>query len=120
MKRSFLISAFVLLAVSLMLIACNAQQASLKQLESFTQKIENKSAGWSEADWDDAAVEFSEITQTLERYEYSDAERRRIGELKGRCVAQFYKHSLENVGQGVNDAFIELGGAIEGLIEGLK
>ena len=105
--------------LALLLAACNPSQSSLDELQKFTERIEQKSPDWSDADWDDAAIYYSEICQTLDRYDYTEEQLREIGKLKGRCLAQFAKHSFNEGTQGLHDSFIELGGAIEGLLEGL-
>ena len=108
-----------LLLLSLLLAACNPSQTAVDDLQKFTERIETKSDRWSDADWDDALLHYSELCQTIERYDYNDEQLREIGELKGRCMAQFYKHSFDDAAKGMHDAFIELGGAIEGLLDGL-
>jgi len=108
-----------LLLLSLLFVACNPSETALGDLQKFTERIEQKSDKWSEADWDDAAMLYSEIIQTIDRYDYDEEQIREIGKLKGRCLAQFAKHSFDEGTKGLNDSFIELGGAIEGLLEGL-
>jgi len=108
-----------LLMLSLLLAACNPSQTAMDDLQKFTERIETKSDNWSEADWDDAVVHYSEICQTIERYDYSEEQIHEIGRLKGRCVARFSKHAFDSGTQDIHDAFIELGGALEGLFEGL-
>lgn len=108
-----------LLLLPLLLTACHPEQMAMNDLQKFTERIEMKSDGWSDADWDDALMHYSEICQTIERYDYTDEQRHQIGELKGRCMAKFYKHSFDDATQGMHDSFIELGGAIEGLLDGL-
>lgn len=81
-----------LLMLSLMLAACNPSQSAIDDLQAFTERIEQKSDRWSEADWDDALMHFSEITQTIDRYSYSDEQQSTIDELKMRCIALFYEH----------------------------
>lgn len=110
---------FPLMLLSLVLVACNPSQMAVDDLEKFTERIETKSDKWSEADWDDAAMHYSELCQTVERYDYTEEELHQIGQLKGRCLAQFAKHSFNGATEGMHDAFIELGGAIEGLLDGL-
>lgn len=108
-----------LVLLSLLLAACNPSQTAVDDLQKFTERIESKSDNWSDADWDDALMHYSELCQTIEQYDYNDSRRYEIGELKGRCMAQFYKHSFDDATRGMHDAFIELGGAIEGLLDGL-
>lgn len=108
-----------LLLLSLLFVACNPSQTAKDDLRKFTERIEQKSDKWSDADWDDALMHYSEICQTLDQYKYTAEEKVEIGKLKGRCQAQFVKHSFNN---GVNDAtdtFLEMSGAIEGFFEGL-
>lgn len=106
--------------LSMLFVSCNPSQTALNDLQKFTERIEQKSSGWSEAEWDDALMYYSEICETIERNEYSDQEIREIGKLKGRCIAQFAKHSLHEGTRDMHDVFIELGGAIEGLLDGLN
>lgn len=108
-----------LLLLSLLLAACNPSQTAMEDLQKFTERIEQKSDRWNNADWDDALIHYAEICQTIERYDYDAEQKREIGELKGRCLAQFYKHSFDEGAEGMHDAFLELGGAIEGLLDGL-
>jgi len=110
---------FPIMLLALLLTGCHPSQTAMDDLQSFTERIEQKSDRWSEADWDDAAMHYSEICQTIERYDYTDEQLREIGRLKGRCLAQFAKHSFNESTQGLHDSFIELGGAIEGLLDGL-
>ena len=108
-----------LLMLSLLLAACNPAKSAKDDLQKFTERIETKSDNWSNADWDDALAHYSEICQTIERYDYSDEELREIGKLEGRCMAKFYKHSIKESKDELHDAFHELGGAIEGLMDEL-
>lgn len=111
-----------LLMLSLMLAACNPSQTAVDDLQKLTERIEQKSDKWSEADWDDAMQYYVELCQTIDRYDYTDEQQNQIGELKGRCKAKFRKHmikgaeeDLQEAGKELQDAFIELGGAIESL-----
>lgn len=78
------------------LMACNPDKTAYESLENFTERLEQKSADWSEADWDDALQKYSEIVQTLERYNYSDEQLESIGRLEGKCMAIFVRHGFEN------------------------
>ena len=78
---------FPIMLLALLLAGCHPSQTAMDDLQSFTERIEQKSDRWSEADWDDAAMHYSEICQTIERYDYTDEQLREIGRLKGRCLA---------------------------------
>ena len=101
------------------LVACNPSQMAFDDLQKFTERIENKSDNWSDADWDDALMHFAEISQTLDRYEYSDEQKLEIAKLKGRCKVQFAKHSFDNMNDEMLNAIIEFGGTLEGVFDGL-
>lgn len=100
---------------SLALVACNPGQTALSDLEKFTNRMEQKSESWSLADWDDAAQHYDEIIQTLSRYDYSDEELQRIGQLKGRCTAYFLKHYTNQAIDQIYDAGQEFEGFLDGL-----
>ena len=106
-----------LLMLSLLLAACHPSETAFNDLQKFTERIETKSDNWSDADWDDALMHYSEICQTLERYDYSEEQSYEIGQMKGRCMAKFYKHATKETTDELHDAFLELGGAIESLLE---
>ncbi len=106
-----------LLLLSLLFVACNPSESAKNDLQKFTERIEQKSDKWSDAEWDDALAYYSEMCQTIDRYDYSEEELREIGKLKGRCMAKFYKHSFDEGARDVHDAFIELGGAMEELFD---
>lgn len=105
---------------SLALVACNPGQTALSDLEKFTNRMEQKSESWSLADWDDAAQHYDEIIQTLSRYDYSDEELQRIGQLKGRCTAYFLKHYTNQAIDQIYNAGQELQGVLEGLNDALR
>ena len=108
-----------LMLLTILLAGCNPSQSAMNDLEKFTERIETKSDKWSAADWDDAVMNYSEICETLTRYEYTPEEKRHIGELKGRCKAQFFKHQFGEDTQDALDTILELGGALDGFLQGL-
>ncbi|MGN0187482.1 MAG: hypothetical protein ACI392_07050 [Paludibacteraceae bacterium] len=106
---------FSLMAIAL--VACDPQQTALDDLETFTARIEQKSATWSLAEWDDALQQFNEITQSLERYNYTDEELQHIGHLEGRCTAYFVAHYATQFEEQAHDALQEFQGALEGFLD---
>lgn len=114
MKKGILI-----LLLGVVLAACNADQVAIKDLEKFTQRMEQKSPNWSEADWDDAALQYNEICATLERYEYTEEQLRQIGVCEGKCTALFLKHSAANATRDLHNAVIEIGGAVDGFLQSI-
>ena len=82
---------FILFSLFL-LLSCNVKQNTVNQLERFTERIEQKSDSWSQADWDDALQHFDEIDGRLMRYEFADSTDRYIADLKVRCIIKFTEH----------------------------
>lgn len=99
--------------------ACNPDKTAYESLENFTERLEQKNADWSEADWDDAFQNYSEIVQTLERYNYSDEQLESIGRLEGKCMAIFLRHGFETASEKASSALREVSGALEGFLEAL-
>lgn len=108
----------LLLVVCALLWACNPGQGTIDSLEKLTSRIENNSSNWTEADWDDAAQNYSEIIETLQRYEYTDEQLQHIGQLEGRCMAGFTKHYSGQVIDIIHDASVEMMGVLEGFSSG--
>lgn len=106
-----------LFSIAFILLACNPKQSALNSLERFTNRMEQKSDSWSEADWDDAAQQYDEITQTLKRYDYSEEELKYIGRLEGRCMAYFMEHYTNTAVDRFKDATNELEGVFDGFFD---
>lgn len=109
----------VLLLVLLM-TGCNPSQMAKDELVKFTERIEQKSDRWSEADWDDNAQYFSEICQTLDRYEYDEQQTREIDSLKSLCRAKFRTHRFGEVKEGLEEAVIEINDAFNEILNAAK
>lgn len=72
-------------------VSCAPKEDALYSLEKFSNRIEN-SKNWTVLDWDDAAQNFDEICQTLEKYNYSEDTLLYIDSLKKVCYDKLYCH----------------------------
>lgn len=99
------------------LVACNPQQQAMEDLATFTARLEKESTEWSPAEWDDAMQQFDEITQSIERYKYTDEELQEIGRLEGRCFAYFAAYAASQLEDQTHAALQELQGAFEGFLD---
>lgn len=106
---------FGLMAIAL--AACNPQQQAMEDLATFTARLEKESTEWSPAEWDDAMQQFDEITQSIERYKYTDEELQEIGRLEGRCFAYFAAYAASQLEDQTHAALQELQGAFEGFLD---
>lgn len=61
-------------------------------MESFTERLSARSAGYSAAEWDDALQHFDYLWQDVSRYEYGEADQRRLDSLRMRCARIFATH----------------------------
>lgn len=113
LKNFYLLLTFFICAS--VFCSCSKKERAMDRLESFTEKLEQKSNNYSSSDWEEASTEFDEITDELTEYEYSDDERKLIGELKGRCMGKFAIAKAK----GALDNLKNFGKELEGIAEGL-
>ena len=121
MVRVRYIASFVICALFVLCtISCHSKQTPINKLESFTEEIQNNAQDYTEDDWKASAEELEQIENEIEQYksEYTDAELKEIGRLKGICLAQFTKHSFKTFKDGFEDAMKEAEGLIEGFSQG--
>lgn len=107
---------------TVLLVACNPQESALEDLRSFTDRLEIHYQNYSAADWDDAVMHYGEICETLEQYrnEYTPEQHKEIGRLKGRCMAIFTKHEVEDGINGFMQNLYQYKGMFDGFMEGLN
>ncbi|MBP5259963.1 MAG: hypothetical protein J6Z12_04955 [Paludibacteraceae bacterium] len=82
----------ILTLLFVLLTACSPESRSLEEFSAFTERLSQKSSGYSDADWDDALQHFDYLWQDLQRYEYSPGDYRTIDSLRRRCVEIFSVH----------------------------
>ena len=123
MVRVRYIASFVICALFVLCtISCHSKQAPINKLESFTEEIQNNAQDYTEEDWKASAEELEQIENEIEQYksEYTDAELKEIGRLKGICYVQFTKHSIKTFKNGIENAMKEVEGMLEGFTQGFE
>ena len=123
MVRVRYIASFVICALFVLCtISCHSKQTPINKLESFTEEIQNNAQDYTEEDWKASAEELEQIENEIEQYksEYTDAELKEIGRLKGICYVQFTKHSIKTFKNGIENAMKEVEGMLEGFTQGFE
>lgn len=111
---------FILLLGLLLLISCTSKkQEALNQLENFTEDVEENGASWNAEQWKQKYDVFVQIRSDIYKYKYSDEERAEIGRLEGRCISAMANHASGGMLKKLKDFGTELGGSLNGLLEGI-
>lgn len=115
-------SSIIILLTSLFISSCNSKETPINNLDDLTEEIAENNEEYSDADWQDAALQYEQIEADLEehRSEYSDEELQEIGKKKGKCLVFFAKHASKDFKENMKDAVNEVAGILEGFTEGLK
>jgi hypothetical protein len=111
---------FILLLGLLLLISCTSKkQEALNQLENFTEDVEENGASWNAEQWKQKYDVFVQIRSDIYKYKYSDEERAEISRLEGRCISAMANHASGGMLKKLKDFGTELGGSLNGLLEGI-
>lgn len=81
--------------ISCLCTSCNPAQDAYNSLVNLSERIDTKSAHFSQADWDDTALLYDDIVQTINRYDYSIQQQKQIDSLKYHCLIQI-KQALQS------------------------
>ena len=121
MKQFTRILAVALIAITsftLTLSAAEPKEKCIKKLEKLNKEVKKEAANFTDEDWDAVMEQYSAISDELKTYEYTEEELRQIGKLKGRFLGMVAKKNLTKGSKALNDFLQQMGGFLEGLIEG--
>jgi hypothetical protein len=110
----------ILLVGILSLASCDPAEQAFKDFEKFIENLEQNAAIFTKEDWDKASLEYETIEKNISMQKYTDEQLREIGRLKGRYTVQRTKYSIQKSKQNVNDFFMEAGGFMQSIKEGLQ
>jgi hypothetical protein len=102
------------------LSACDPAVSSISNLEDLVDKIEANHESYTQEDWENIVVYYSEIEQEIAKHEYTDEQLKEIGRLKGQYMGYLADHYFNNIGNQIKDLAKELEGGIEGFLEVLS
>lgn len=119
MKRLFL-PLMVIVTLTMSLISCaDEKKTTINDLEALTESLTTESAEYTQEDWDIAENQFDVICEQLDQYDFTDAELKKIGKLKGKCTAIFAKKTASDVARSIHRLGKEAEGFIQGFADGL-
>jgi len=92
-------STFLLLTLFCLFVltACDKKQRAIDNLSDFVEKVRKNAPDYTDKDWEEVDKEYDEIMTEIEKYEYSEKEAERIGELQGRLDAIKVKNGGKDV-----------------------
>lgn len=116
MKRTGKISHFVAIAAFALTIgSCTTKQSAVNDLERFSYELRDNSRDYTVDEWKGAVDKFGKIRKRISKYDYNAAERQKIGKLEGQCA----KYMANGAKEGLLDKVLELGGELQGILDGL-
>ena len=121
MKRFTRILAVAIIAITgfnLTLSATEPKEKCIKKLERLNKEVKKDAANFTDEDWDAVMEQYNTISEELKTYEFEEDELRQVGKLKGRFLGMVAKKNLSKGSKALNDFLQQMGGFLEGLMEG--
>ena len=113
--RTFLAALILAVTTMVSLNSCTTKQSAINQMEALTYDIRDNGSYYTIKDWKEAAEKFVDIRKKMSKFEYTPAERKKIGELEGQC-ARYMKEGIKN---GAINGIMGVAGELRGILEGL-
>ena len=106
-------------ALALALTSCSTKQRAINQLESFSTELRDNSRYYDFQDWEKAGKKFVKITKNVKKHEfdYTPAEKARIGRLEGECAGYMARGAKDNVTDRLRGFINELKGILQGVTD---
>ena len=119
-RKLFIGLAFVVAAIAVS--SCATRESAINDLQNFSYELRDNSQyytakKWRKAvnKWKKAVNKFGKIRKNISRFDYTAAERQRIGKLEGDCARYMVKGAKE----GVVDKVLGAGGELQGILDAL-
>lgn len=107
-------SLVVLLALTL--TSCSTKMSAVNDLEKLSYDLRDHSSEYSVAQWKTQVNRFVKIRKRIAKYDYTVAERQRIGKLEGNCLRYVAKGAKE----GLVDKVIGYGSEIQEVLDAIS
>ena len=106
-------------ALALALTSCSTKQRAINQLESFSTELRDNRRYYDFQDWEKAGKKFVKITKDVKKHEfdYTPAEKARIGRLEGECAGYMARGAKDNVTDRLRGFINELKGILQGVTD---
>lgn len=109
--KLFLLAIIVIMTTS----SCSTERRTLTRMDRLTTRIEKYGEFYGPQDWKAAVDDYKQIAQDSKQCNFTPAERERMGEMEGRCLAGFARWA----GDRAIGVIREGKGLIRGLLDGL-
>ena len=104
-----------LIVATLSVSSCATRESAVNDLEKFSYELRDNSQYYTVKKWKKAVNKFGKIRKNISRFDYTAAERQRIGKLEGDCARYMVKGAKE----GVVDKVLGAGGELQGILDAL-
>ena len=108
-RKLFIGLAFVVAAITVS--SCATRESAINDL----YELRDNSQYYTVKKWKKAVNKFGKIRKNISRFDYTAAERQRIGKLEGDCARYMVKGAKE----GVVDKVLGAGGELQGILDAL-
>lgn len=112
-RKLFIGLAFVVAAIAVS--SCATRESAINDLQNFSYELRDNSQYYTVKKWKKAVNKFGKIRKNISRFDYTAAERQRIGKLEGDCARYMVKGAKE----GVVDKVLGAGGELQGILDAL-
>lgn len=112
-RKLFIGLAFVVAAITVS--SCATRKSAINDLQNFSYELRDNSQYYTVKKWKKAVNKFGKIRKNISRFDYTAAERQRIGKLEGDCARYMVKGAKE----GVVDKVLGAGGELQGILDAL-
>jgi len=105
------------LTVVLLLTGCSTKQSAMNSLENYTYELRDNAQYYSVKEWENAVDRFGKIRKKIAKHEreFSEQEKRRIGQLEGDCAVYMARGAKNGIVNGVRNVGSEINGIIESI-----
>ncbi|MCR5076728.1 MAG: hypothetical protein K6A82_01665 [Prevotella sp.] len=114
-KMKNVLLGITLAVATLTVSSCATRETAVNDLQDFSYELRDHSQYYTPAKWKKAVDRFGRIRNRISRYDYTVAERQRIGRLEGDCA----RYMARGVKEGVMDQVLGLGSEIQGILDAL-
>jgi putative lipoprotein len=114
-KMKKMLMGLALIVATLSVSSCATRESAVNDLEKFSYELRDNSQYYTAKKWRKAVNKFGRIRREIARYDYTVAERQRIGRLEGDCA----RYMVRGAKDGVVNSVFGLGSEIQGILDAL-
>lgn len=119
--KKFIMYALLLLLSSVIVSSCvDQKKVCLDKLKKVVVYAEKKKDNLSDAQWEKLEDRYNTIIDEMDELDFTSAQQKRIGELKGRFAVALYTYKVKHGIEVGKDMYEQIKGLINGVKEGLK